>query len=1175
MFSRNALFAVLGICVWVFIALPASAQYHSADTDNDYFINLSELLRIIQFFNSDGFHCESGTEDGYAPGSGDTSCAPHDSDYSPPDWYISLSELLRAIQFFNSNGYHTQCDSEDTFAPGPGPNESCGGEGEGTVEGVIEGQTEGEGTLEGEVLIEGGEEGLFEGEGALEGEGSMEGTPEGMSEGQAEGVLEGEGSMEGTPEGMSEGQAEGVLEGEGSIEGTPEGMSEGQAEGVLEGEGNIEGAAEGMSEGQAEGDLEGEGGIEGVVEGQAEGALEQYTLTYEAGPNGSISGDTPQTINHGGSGTAVTAVPELHYHFIQWSDGNTDNPRTDTNVMSDINVTASFTAGGIIYVVQAGTDDGSSWASPLGSIQDGVDLAEAKDEIWVAAGTYTSATDPVVTMKEGVALYGGFAGTETGRSARNWVTNVTAIDGENARLCVMGANNATLDGFTVTHGFFAGEFGGGGMVNDGVSPVVSHCAFTWNYANINVLYGVGGGAMYNESCSPIVTNCTFTSNALDIHSMYGYGSGGMGNNAASPTVTNCTFASNSVRGNLGGMSGGGMFNFSASPAVINCTFTVNSVFNDSVSGGGIGNVSSSPTVTNSILWGDTSSTEIYNNAPASLLNVTYSCVQGSYMGDGNIAQDPLFASAPGDLRLMAGSPCIDSGTPEGAPPTDIKDVARPQGGGFDRGAYEGVYFNLTITISPPGCDATTSPAAGSYGCLAGDNITITAYPNASMRFVDWAGAATGEDPSVTVLMDADKTVTANFAINRYTLTYAAGANGSVFGDSPQTVDYGGSGTAITVKPDPHYHFVQWSDGSISNPRTDTNVTADINVTAVFAEGGVVYVVPNGLGDGSMWSSPLGSIQNGVNAVEDNGEVWVAAGTYTATTDPVVTMKQGVALYGGFAGTELGRSERNWITNVTTIDGENARRCVIGANNATLDGFAIARGYKDSGGGGMLNDGVSPTVNHCTFASNSVVINSPSGMGGGGMYNHSSAPVVSNCVFTANSISVNLLSSGTGGGGMCNASATPIVTNCTFTSNSANNSLGTQCGGGMCNASASPSVINCTFTANSVSNIFIGGGGISNYSASPTVTNCILWGDASEIYLNSGSPSVTYSCVQGGYSGEGNTDQNPLFVSAPDNLHLQDGSPCIDTGASTDAPATDIEGVTRPQGGGVDMGAYER
>ncbi|MEO8801980.1 MAG: hypothetical protein ABI304_06945, partial [Rudaea sp.] len=72
-------------------------------------------------------------------------------------------------------------------------------------------------------------------------------------------------------------------------------------------------------------------------------AIDQFTLTYAAGANGSITGTSPQTVNYGTNGTTVSAVPATGYHFVQWSDSSTVNPRTDTNVMVDINVTASFT----------------------------------------------------------------------------------------------------------------------------------------------------------------------------------------------------------------------------------------------------------------------------------------------------------------------------------------------------------------------------------------------------------------------------------------------------------------------------------------------------------------------------------------------------------------------------------------------------------------------------------------------------------------------------------------------------------------------------------------------------------------------------------------------------------------------------------------------------------------
>ncbi|MGA2516635.1 MAG: InlB B-repeat-containing protein [Thermodesulfobacteriota bacterium] len=86
----------------------------------------------------------------------------------------------------------------------------------------------------------------------------------------------------------------------------------------------------------------------------------------------------------------------------------------------------------------------------------------------------------------------------------------------------------------------------------------------------------------------------------------------------------------------------------------------------------------------------------------------------------------------------------------------------------------------------------------------------------------------------TPAITANCGVTASFAINTYTLTYAAGPHGSISGVSPQTVNYGASGTRVTAVPATGYSFVQWSDLSTTNPRTDKNVTANITVTAAFA-----------------------------------------------------------------------------------------------------------------------------------------------------------------------------------------------------------------------------------------------------------------------------------------------------------------------------------------------------
>jgi hypothetical protein len=101
-----------------------SAATYSADQDDDGAINLTELLRVIQFFNIRGYYCPDAgvtTEDGYLPGAGENhSCAPHASDYSPQDWQINLTELLRLIQFFNIGGYHAcpEAGTEDGYCPG-------------------------------------------------------------------------------------------------------------------------------------------------------------------------------------------------------------------------------------------------------------------------------------------------------------------------------------------------------------------------------------------------------------------------------------------------------------------------------------------------------------------------------------------------------------------------------------------------------------------------------------------------------------------------------------------------------------------------------------------------------------------------------------------------------------------------------------------------------------------------------------------------------------------------------------------------------------------------------------------------------------------------------------------------------------------------------------------------
>ena len=491
-------------------------------------------------------------------------------------------------------------------------------------------------------------------------------------------------------------------------------------------------------------------------------------------------------------------------------------PVAGTGVEPGSSVNLSISVGNALRVdvdTQAtkAMQDGLTWDTAFDTIQEAIDAVEALGggQVWVAAGTYAEerpddpAGDGSLVLVSGVHVYGGFAGTETYLHEANWALNVTVIDGSNGRgpgvaayHVVKGADNATLDGFTITGGNANGgataRRRGGGMYNDRASPTVTNCTFLWNSAEqgrgggmyndsaspavtnctftANSAYYEGGG-MYNDSASPTVANCTFTANSAGggggmfnwqsssptvtnctfAGNSAGYGGGmytydssptvtncafagnwssgrggGMWSDRASLTVANCTFTANSACGDGGGIgswrlssltttnctfsansarTGGGMYTYDSSPTVTNCTLTANSA----EVGGGMRNDDASPTVTNCILWGDEDfgyAPEISNASSSPV--VTYSCVEGGYgvPADENIDAHPQFVNADGgDLRLCAGSPCIDtgrdtSGAGYGTVIDDIRGVPRPQdgdgqgagttgdGSDYDMGAYE-------------------------------------------------------------------------------------------------------------------------------------------------------------------------------------------------------------------------------------------------------------------------------------------------------------------------------------------------------------------------------------------------------------------------------------------------------------------------------------------------------
>lgn len=252
--------------------------------------------------------------------------------------------------------------------------------------------------------------------------------------------------------------------------------------------------------------------------------------------------------------------------------------------------------------------DGASWMQAKDHIKAAIDAADNGDEIWVKKGIYTL-VDEIIVYKN-VEIYGGVDGSESRREERDWVGNITIVDGDNSVRCfyVDDDNNnrtirigATIDGFSITNGAGAGIF----SVATYAIPTFQNCSIYYN----------DGPGIFNVYSSSVINNCTIWGN----NSSDPYGGGGILNrNISHSIITNCTIANNW--------------------------------------GGGIGNYHSKPIVSESIIWGNTPSQVV----PGAV--VTFSDIQYGYGGEGNIDADPLFVNPEeGDFSLQPNSPALDIG----------------------------------------------------------------------------------------------------------------------------------------------------------------------------------------------------------------------------------------------------------------------------------------------------------------------------------------------------------------------------------------------------------------------------------------------------------------------------------------------------------------------------------
>ncbi len=574
--------------------------------------------------------------------------------------------------------------------------------------------------------------------------------------------------------------------------------------------------------------------------------------------------------------------------------------------------------------------DGMSWAGAFASLEEAIEIAGAGEEIWVKAGTYTLAD--TISIEKAVKLYGGFTGVGT---QRDLTGSITVIDGQGSlQTCFSITAGATVDGFTITGGN-ASNYGGGGMYIDGADPVINRCTFTENSASFT-----GGAIHINGSPTvsrPTISNCLFLNNRSSNGSNARAGAIGsyrsapqierciftvneseqggaiyLQDSAASPGITNCLFQGNSA-GQGGALYLNGYYDVSP-PVVMNCTFSGNR----GGMGGAINTIWSAAAITNCIMWNNgevaTFGPEISVSAEPNPI-VTYCDVEGGYTGVGNLNVNPSFVApghwddngtagdtsddtfVNGDYRLAGSSPCIDSATASGAPAIDLASTVRPQGDGYDMGAYEYVE-EPDISLDPESLSFTVVSGETSsaeiititntgaldlvitdisiddethYTLTADDTpITLTQGSTTDISVVFSPDAIADFDAAITIISnDPDESpleipVTGEgIAPVQYAITASAGTGGSISPAGEVLVNHGGS-QAFTITPDTGYHIADVlvddvSQGTVAT-YTFTNVTEAHTISATFAVN--TYTITASAGDGGGISPASATVNYG-------------------------------------------------------------------------------------------------------------------------------------------------------------------------------------------------------------------------------------------------------------------------------------------------------------------------
>jgi parallel beta-helix repeat protein len=499
----------------------------------------------------------------------------------------------------------------------------------------------------------------------------------------------------------------------------------------------------------------------------------------------------------------------------------------------------------------------SAPATTYPTIQAAINAANPGDEIIISgqAGVNTVYTERIDFKGKAITVRSGNIskpGDPNIFPATTFIVSPSTGTGSVVTFANGEDRNSVLKGLTI--GWGAAQYGGGISCTN-ASPTITQCIITNNQATDN------GGGIDCYGGSPLIEKCTISSNSVTDAS----GSGaGIDVFESAATITGCTISNNSSQNVGGGVSfvntSGSLFNcfllnnsavygygqvdvYDASPAISHCTI----VSDVTVPGnGGIwtdGDLSN-PTITSCILWGN--GDELYG------CSATYSCIEDSDAGAGNVHTAPQFVQGPGGAyylsQVLAGqtttSPCVDAANPslDAALAAELHGKStRTDGmadsGTLDIGAHYSTFtaerFPLSITVltspanDPNAPGGTVDPNTGSFRKY--EMLTLAAHAKAGYRFKAWFGLdnedVNAASATITFPVLAAVDVMAIFEkIPSYKLTTGVvHGHGEIVPFHSRGQSYlDGTVVTLTAKPEAGYIVDKWTGTNNDKVWSNTN-----------------------------------------------------------------------------------------------------------------------------------------------------------------------------------------------------------------------------------------------------------------------------------------------------------------------------------------------------------------